>query len=69
MEAQKRKELIRLEKVREGYTVTFEENLIYSSKNNNSKCSYRKGPWPFINNLTVTLLFPPSTKGSEAQIG
>lgn len=54
------------EKLREGYTVTFEANLINSNKNNNSKHFYRYyyglGTCHLIDNLTVTVLFFTSTK-------
>lgn len=61
------------EKLREGYTVTFQANLINSNKNNNSKHFYRYyyglGTCHLIDNLTVTVLFFTSTKRTEAQIG
>lgn len=60
-------------KLREGHTVTFEENLIYSSKNNEPDIFNRKyygvGPWHLLGNLTRTLLLPPSAKETEAQVG
>ena len=53
--------------------MTFEENLIYSSKNNEPDIFNRKyygvGPWHLLGNLTRTLLLPPSAKETEAQVG